>query len=395
MPRLRDVESGRSQHPGDYPQALHSSDEQFRLLVDAVKDYAIFMLDPEGRVVTWNSGAELIKGYSAGEIIGQSFERFYPEDDVRSGKPRQGLAEARRNGHFMDTGQRVRKDGTRFWADVVITPLYDEDGGLRGYGKVTRDVTARMRTEQALRQLNESLEQRVRERTAQLMDANLEMEAFNYTVSHDLRAPLRAIRGYAEILLEDYGERLGEEGRDYCRRLSAAGGRMEKLVEDLLAYGRLGRQELSVRDIGLDGVVSEVLQQNAAMLREHGAAVTVESPLPPVKGHRPMLLQVVHNLISNAVKFVARGRAPAVNIRGERVGDRVRLYVEDRGIGVAPEHRDRIFRVFERLHGDEAYPGTGIGLAIVRRAVERQGGTVGMEPRKDGGSCFWIELAAA
>src|SRR5688572_19003744 len=124
MPRLRTSE----QHPQGLPQALHQTEEQFRLLVDAVKDYAIYMLDPEGKVVTWNAGAELIKGYAAEEIIGQHFGRFYPEEDVRAGKPQRGLEEARRNGHFTDTGERVRKDGTRFWADVVITPLYDQAG---------------------------------------------------------------------------------------------------------------------------------------------------------------------------------------------------------------------------------------------------------------------------
>jgi PAS domain S-box-containing protein len=395
MPRLRSSEQRPKTRPPPLSGALHPSEEQFKLLVDAVKDYAIFMLDPDGKVVTWNEGAALIKGYTAAEIIGRSFERFYPADEVRAGKPQRGLEEARRTGHFTDTGERVRKDGTRFWADVVITALYDDAGALRGYAKVTRDVSARKANEEALREAYESLEQRVHQRTAQLSEANLEMEAFNYTVSHDLRAPLRAIRGFAEVLLEDYSEPLGEEGREYCRRLSVAGARMEQLVEDLLAYGRLSRQELSVRDVALDSVVAEVLQDNAQALRASGAKVTVDTPLPSVKGHRPLLLQVLQNLIGNSVKFVAPGKPPAVHIRGERRGARSRLYVEDRGIGIALEHRDRIFRVFERLHSDEQYPGTGIGLAIVRRAIERQGGTVGMEPRTGGGSCFWIELASA
>ena len=494
-------------------RSLHTEEEQFRLLVQAVKDYAIFMLDTEGRVATWNAGAQAIKGYSEAEIVGQPFSRFYTPEDVSAGIPARVLAIARETGHFVGQGERVRKDGSRFWADIVITALRDASGNLRGYAKVTRDVTEQRRAALALaesearfrgladnisqfawmadksgavfwynrrwyeysgttleemrgwgwramhhpehlarvekkfraaieaghvwedtfplrgadgqyrwflsravpqddgkggrvwfgtntdvtEQLEAAslLERRVEERTAELAEANLEMEAFNYTVSHDLRAPLRAIRGFAEILVEDFAGELGHEGRLYCERISAAGERMEQLIEDLLAYGRLSREELSVRAVELEPLVDEVVEQLAGTMPRHGATVEVERPLPAVKGHRPMLRQVFFNLLGNALKFVAPGTPPSVRVRCERRGALARLIVEDNGIGVAPEHRERIFRAFERLHGDEQYRGTGIGLAIVRRAMERLGGAAGMEPREGGGSRFWIEVPAA
>ena len=375
--------------------AVDRSEESFRLLVSAVKDYAIFLLDPTGRVQTWNEGAELIKGYRADEIIGKSFERFYPPDDVVGGAPLQHLEDAKRDGIYRETGQRVRKDGSRFWADVVITALYEEDGRLRGFAKVTRDITARKASEEHIRQLNASLEERVRERTAQLADANLEMQAFTYTVSHDLRAPLRGIRGFAQILLEDYAQQLDAEGLEYCQRISAAGGRMEQLLEDLLAYSRLSRAELAVKPVELDAVVDDALKQLGEAIAELQPQIEVKGPLPAVCGHRPILVQAVQNLIGNALKFVAPDVRPRVEVRAERRGNKARLYVEDNGIGIAPEHRERVFRVFERLHGEEQYAGTGIGLAIVRRALERLGGKAGIEARDGAGSCFWIELPAA
>jgi signal transduction histidine kinase len=239
------------------------------------------------------------------------------------------------------------------------------------------------------------LERRVAERTAALREANAEMEAFTYSVSHDLRAPLRGIQGFAHALLDDYGDRLGDTGRDYARRIAAAGERLDGLVQDLLAYSRLSRAELQLRPVELGAVVKDVLAQIEADLGERRARVTVEGPVPAVVGHEATLAQVVLNLLTNAVKFVTPGVEPEVRIHAEPRGGRVRLWVADNGIGIAPEHQERIFGVFERLHGIERYPGTGIGLAVVRRGVERMGGSVGVESAPGQGSRFWIELPAA
>lgn len=239
------------------------------------------------------------------------------------------------------------------------------------------------------------LERRVDERTAELREANDQLDAFAHSVSHDLRAPLRAMEGFSRALLEDYGERLDPEGRDYARRVLQGAHRLDELIQDLLVYSRIGRVGLDLQPLPLAAVVSSALAQLDGEVRKQGAEVSVEAPLPEVTGHRATLVQVVAHLLGNAVKFVAPGVAPRVRVRAEAREGSVRLWVEDNGIGIPLEHHERVFRVFERLHGIEAYPGTGVGLAIVRRAVARMGGRVGLESAPGRGSAFWIELPSA
>jgi signal transduction histidine kinase len=250
------------------------------------------------------------------------------------------------------------------------------------------------RSAEALARYSVELEQQVEERTARLADANRELDAFAYTISHDLRAPLRAMHGYADALDEDEGERLSEDGRGFVKAIAAAAMRMNALIEDILAYARLSREEVALKPLPLEPLVERARDDVLATSRQ-GAEIAVELPLGVALAHGPTLQQVVINLLANAVKFVEPGRVPAVRIRAIRRGACVRLVVEDNGIGVAPEHREQIFAPFSRLHGTESYPGTGIGLAIVKRGVERMGGTCGIEAAAGGGSCFWIELKAA
>lgn len=282
-----------------------------------------------------------------------------------------------------------------------------------------------------LEQNNAQLEQRVSDRTVRLQEANAELEAFAYSVSHDLRAPLRAMQGFSHALLEDYGDSLDTIGQDYAQRIITAAQRMDTLIQDLLDYSRLSRTEIRLQPIHLEAVVVEVLAQLEPELRQKQAQVTVEPSLPQVIGHRITLIQVLTNLLINAIKFIAPGVQPQVRVwaevteRGEAEGQGivetrvetraiasraeepeshqpsasfqfwVRLWIEDNGIGIAPEHQQRIFRVFERLHGIETYPGTGIGLAIVRKGLERMGGYAGVESQAGEGSRFWIDLPKA
>jgi signal transduction histidine kinase len=239
-----------------------------------------------------------------------------------------------------------------------------------------------------LRGARDALEERVRERTQ-------ELESFAYTISHDLRAPLRGMQGFSHALLEDYGERLDETGRDFARRIAAAAERLDALIQDLLTYSRLTHIDVRMEKVPLEEVVNQVLRDMAPEIRERKAQVRMAERLPPVRAHRVMLTQVLVNLVSNAIKFVARGVEPRVEIRAEPRDGRVRLWVEDNGIGIAAEYHERIFRMFERLNRQEDYPGTGIGLAIVRKATERMGGTAGVESEPGRGSRFWIELEAA
>jgi signal transduction histidine kinase len=239
------------------------------------------------------------------------------------------------------------------------------------------------------------LEQRVQERTRELEAANQELDAFSYSISHDLRAPLRAMQGFTEALLEDYGERLDSTGQDYAQRIVAASHRMDALIQDLLAYSRLSRTEVRLDAVNVESVVDDVCGQLATEFKDRGAEITIDRPLAGVMAHRTVFGQVLANLLTNAVKFVAPDTPPRVRIWTERRGDWVRLGVEDNGIGILPEHRDRIFRAFERLHGVEQYPGTGIGLAIVQKGIARLGGRVGVESTLGQGSRFWVELKSA
>jgi PAS domain S-box-containing protein len=236
------------------------------------------------------------------------------------------------------------------------------------------------------------LEKKVIWRTQQFQEANAELEAFAYSVSHDLRAPLRAMQGFAQALLEDYAERLDPGGQEYAQRIVSAAQRMDTLIRDLLEYSRLSRAEMEPQSVDLEQVVNDIITQVDVQIWEMGAQVRVEKPLPKMMGHKATLNQVVANLLTNAVKFVAPGVQARVRIWAEEREDKVRLWVEDNGIGIPSEHQGRIFRVFERLHGLETYPGTGIGLAIVRKGMERMGGQVGVESTPGKGSRFWVEL---
>lgn len=251
------------------------------------------------------------------------------------------------------------------------------------------------RWNQALQEVNLELERRVALRTSELEESNRELEAFANSVSHDLRTPLRAMEGFAVALEEDYGNKLDDQGRGFLRHITDAASRMDTLIHDLLNYSRLGRMKLQLQSISLDETVRSVLEELALEISASGAQVSVDDRLHSVRGQRAMLTQVITNLISNAIKFVGAGVRPEVKVWTELVATgRVRLNVQDNGIGIEPRQQTRIFSMFERLHGVERYPGTGIGLAIVARGCERLGGKCGVDSVPGNGSRFWIELPA-
>lgn len=235
-----------------------------------------------------------------------------------------------------------------------------------------------------------------REREAEIQEVNDQLEAFAHSVSHDLRAPLRSIEGFSTALLEDCAELLDDTCRDYAERIAAAASRMGGLIQDLLEYSRLTRSELSLTVVRLDRVLDSVLESTTRVRQAADAEVRLEAQTDvKTLAHEATLFRVLANLVSNAITYVDPGTAPEIVIDAERRGDRVRVTVQDNGIGVATEHQDRIFEVFERLHGRETYPGTGMGLAIVAKGVERMGGAAGVESTPGEGSRFWIELEAA
>ncbi|HXG62350.1 MAG TPA: PAS domain-containing sensor histidine kinase [Planctomycetota bacterium] len=364
-----------------------AAEERLHRAADGTWDCAFFALDREGGVEGWNPGAEKLLGYTGREILGRSWDIFFSPEDRAAGRPARLLEDARGRGTAADEGWRVRKDGSRFWADARLTALRDPEGSLQGYAHFLLD-----RTE--ARAAEEAAQARLLARVRDLEEANREIDAFASLAAHDLGVPLRAIRMYLETLKEQAAARLAPEEREEMGRLEAAAARMEALVRDLLAYSRLRAADLPRGKMDLADVVAEVLRDLGPALAQRGAAVAVEGDLPPVLGNRTGLARVLCNFAVNAATYVPPGVKPRIVVRAERRGARVRIWVEDNGIGIAPEHHARIFEPLERLHRQDEHPGTGLGLAIAKRAAERMGGAVGVESEPGKGSRFWVELPA-
>ena len=520
-------------------EALRRSEERFRLLVSSVKDYAILRLDADGRIVSWNEGAERIKGYQAHEILGQHFSRFYPPEDIQNGKPAWELEQAAQTGRLEDEGWRVRKDGSQFWANVIITALRDETGRLLGFAKVTRDITERKRIEQmhlhfrglfeslpglyvvltpdfkivavsdaylqatltkreeilgrgifdvfpdnpddpaasgvnnlraslarvlktsavdtmaiqkydvrkpdgifeerfwspinspvfgadrsveyiihrvedvtsfvrkkhadhepesSMRARMEQMEaevyrsaQEVQRANEQLRLANSELEAFSYSVSHDLRAPLRAIDGFSLALLEDYDQRLDPAGRDYLRRVRGATQRMGLLIDDLLNLARVSRLEMQREAVDLSHLAHAVAVELRAAHPERRVDF-VASPGLHAQADPRLLRVVLENLIGNSWKFTSKRDSARVEFGAVEENGSAAFFVRDNGAGFDRAHADRLFGAFQRLHGTNEFPGTGIGLATVQRIIHRHGGKVWAQGAVEQGATFYFTL---
>ena len=277
------------------------------------------------------------------------------------------------------------------WLRTAGRVFFDETGEPVRFITAVFDITDMVKARETLAERRRELEELVAARTESLQQAMAQMEEFSYSVSHDLRAPLRAIHGYAEALEHDYNDRLDSVGRSYLQRIASAAQRMDRLTLDVLTYSKIGRESMRLERVSLEKVVSETIEQYVNSLGKP-SRVAVERPLLDVLAHEPLLVQAVSNLVTNALKFVRAGEIPEIKIRAERREADVRLWVEDRGIGIPAESQPRIWGMFERIHPKALYDGTGIGLAIVRKAIERMNGSVGVESDGTSGSRFWIQL---
>lgn len=354
-------------------RALRESEEKFRLMVASVQDYAIIMLDPKGHVISWNAGAERIKGWSEKEIIGQSFERFYSDEDLKAGKTAFELKMAVQEGRFEDNGWRLRKDGTRFWANVIITALKDDKGELRGFSKVTRDITERKNAEEALKKAYE------------------ELETFSYSVSHDLRAPLRSMDGFSEVLQSTLGDKLDEKSRGYLNRIRESSQKMAALIDGLLNLSRLSRTPLKKQDVNL----SEIAEEIAAEIQKTSPDRQVEWKITPdlhAQCDASLIRVVFENLLNNAWKYTSKTEHPLIEFGQSVEHGKTSYFVRDNGAGFEMEFIDKLFGAFQRLHGTNEFPGNGIGLANVKRVINRHGGEVRAvgEPQK--GATFYFTL---
>jgi PAS domain S-box-containing protein len=370
-------------------EAVRQSEERFRLLVESVQEYAIFMLSPQGNVVNWNKGAERIKGYTADEILGKHFSCFYPLEAIAQGKPGQELRTAIEQGQAKEEGWRVRKDGQRFWANVVITALFDKDGCLQGFAKISRDMTEAKRTEQALNDQNIELQETARK----LARSNRDLQQFAYVASHDLQEPLRMVASFTQLLANRYQDRLDQDAQDFIKYAVDGATRMQALISDLLTYSRVDRQEKSFNLTNLDEILGQVLLNLKLAIVDSGAVIT-HDPLPVMMGDEIQLGQLLQNLIGNAIKF--RGeKPPRIHVSSKQNANGWQISVQDNGIGISPEHRERVFLIFQRLHTTAEYPGTGIGLAVCKKIVEGHGGRIWIESPPEGGSTISFTLLKA
>ena len=359
-------------------------------------DDAIISKNLNGIILSWNLGAQRIFGYTAEEAVGKPILLLIPEDR----RHEEDLILSRlRAGQRIEHYETIRrtKDGRLLNIALTISPVRNQEGVIVGVSKIARDITERKRIEEALEEAHRrlrthayELEKKVEERTAKLQTAIVELEAFSYSVSHDVRAPLRAMMQYAQICLNDYGPRLDEDGLRYLNRIVTSATRLDGMVRDLLSFSRIMRANVEIHPVNLDGMVHDLIAENPAY-QPPQADVQITSPLLPVLGNETFLSQCLGNLLGNAVKFVAPGQVPRVRIWTEKRDQKVRLWVVDHGIGISPEDAAKMFVMFSRVQSG-AYEGTGLGLCIVKKAVERMNGTVGFESEPGKGSRFWIEL---
>lgn len=367
--------------------ALRESEERFRALVTGIVDYGVFMLNPLGIVTSWNTGAERMMGYTAAQIIGKHFSCFFLPDDVDAGRPSRELDIAASDGHFSVECWHQRSDGSRFWADVTISSLRDAYGHLTGYAKVTRDLSERRESDEKISKLRQDLERR----NESLATTNADLETFSHSMAHDLNGPARHILAYADILLSDFQESLPAEALGHVQRVKQSAVRMSDLVSDLLGWFSIVRRPPRLGRVDLQPLVESVVTEFAVETLHRNVEWRIGN-LFDLQCDRGLALLVFQNLIGNALKFT-RGRERAVIEISHVVTDTDRvIFVRDNGAGFDMQYVGKLFQAFQRLHSHSEYEGTGIGLAIVSRIVQKHGGRIWADATPDCGATFSFTL---
>ena len=345
----------------------------------------------DGTIVSWNAGAARMYGRERAEVIGQPASSLFPHDiQSEVAKLQKRVAKGERVDEVES--ERLRHDGSRFDVSASFSPILDDRGAIIGVSMIERDITRRMRAEQALQSLNAELEEKVRQRTEDLESAVGELEAFSYSVSHDLRAPLRALNGFAESLIEDAGERLKDDEKRMLGRIQRSAGRMDRIIEDLLMLSRAGNHRIEKEVVNLGDVARSVIEDLKAGAPERNVEFDIGSGLL-AWGDPGLLRLVVQNLVGNAFKYTAQKPSARISVGvDERSGDTVTYYVRDDGPGFDPTLADKLFRPFSRLHTSDEFEGSGIGLATVERIVRRHGGSVSADSVKGEGATFRFRL---
>jgi PAS domain S-box-containing protein len=484
--------------PNSADEALRHSEEKYRMLLDEIQDYAIFMLDPQGVVASWNAGAERIKGYKADEIVGHNFSVFFRSEDIKRGMPEELLRITATNGRHEFQGMRVRKDGSRFLASIIFIALRDRAGNLRGFSEISRDLSeskesaakyrglleaapdamvvvnqsgeivllnvqaekqfgyrrdeligqkvkniipqgfaerliadgTRTAAEALAQQIGTGIELTGRRKngsefpieimlsplestegilvTAAIRDittrkktdahvlelnrSNEELSQFAYVASHDLQEPLRMVASFTELLARRYKGKLDSDADEFIGFAVDGARRMQRLIQDLLAYSRVATRGNDLVHTSSEAALRRALMNLRGAIEESGALVT-HDPLPTAMADERQLIQVFQNLIGNAIKYQNPG-VPRIHISAARNADKKWTFsVQDNGLGIEPQYFEKIFVIFQRLHKRDEFSGTGIGLAICKRIVERHGGTISVESQLGHGSTFTFDLA--
>jgi signal transduction histidine kinase len=374
---------------------LEQTAKDFAEAIVQTTRHPLAVLDPELRIVSVNRAfTDFFRRpaqYISGRVIEVMLNLWWSSNALRTELERVLVKETPLENYRLevdppDLGKRILLMNAR--------PLRQKKGLPQRLLVTFEDVTELEAARQVLRKNNEELEQRVSARTEALRMSYEQMEAFCYSIAHDLRAPLRSMTGFSQLLVDEFNGLMSQTGKEYAGRIQHSAERMDQLIKDLLSYGRLNTAPLETLSVDLDKIFQEVLLHHDKDIREKHATVRRKGRLPVVNGHHAVLHAVLANLISNGLKFVGPGVKPRVDVSAETKKDWVRVWVADNGIGIAPENRQRIFGVFQRLHSMDAYPGTGIGLAIVAKGIDRLGGRSGLESEPGKGSRFWFELPA-
>lgn len=382
-------------------ERLRTSEERFRSLVEGVKDYAIFLLEPDGTIASWNEGAKRIKGYNEDEIIGKHFSIFYTEEKKKQKYPEYELVQAGIHGKFEDEGLRVRKDGTTFYANVLITALHDASGKLIGYSKITRDLTERKFLEESLQAMNADLENKVKERTDELLKTikelkriNNDLDNFIYTASHDLKAPISNIEGLISNLFEELGEQslLNVDLREIKEMIDISVEKFQMTIKDLTEIAKIQKESLeNVELVGLSDLIDDVKITISDQIAKNNAEIIYHlDDCNEIKFVRKNLKSIIYNLISNGIKYRSPDRNPIVKIMCSSDEFYNTIICQDNGLGIKAENIDKIFNMFKRFH--DHVEGSGVGLYIVKRIIENAGGRIDVESVEGEGSIFKVIL---
>jgi PAS domain S-box-containing protein len=374
---------------------LLESEQRFRLMVDNLREYSVFFLDAEGVITDWTDSAQRMDGFAPTDMVGQHYGALFEPDHPGEGRDQAEkllrLA-ASRGQHEVNTWHQ-RKDGSSYWAHSLLIALRDDDGELRGFAKINRDMSDAKRLDDLMRNINDELENRVAERTEQLLAANKDLESFSYSVSHDLRSPLRHISSFVSLLQEHLGTESDEVTARYLGTIGNSARHMSQLIDGLLAFSRLGRAAVNITPVDFNLLVGTVVAQLAHDTEGRVVDWVVAPDLPVVQGDALLLREIWANLLGNAFKYSRPRERSRIEV-GWSVDPAVgyTFFVRDNGVGFDTKYSHKLFGVFQRLHRATEFEGTGIGLALTRRIVERHGGSIWAESQPGEGSVFYFSL---